>query len=69
MSAALRALSRLRRAFDANVEARSLYEREPIKFMPSEAELHEATIALARHAQHTQHTPHATQPAHRVGAD
>ena len=55
MSSAVRALGRVRRAFDDNVEARSLHEQEPIKFMPSEAELHDATTALSQSADRTTH--------------
>ena len=49
VASAVRCLARVRRCFDDNVEARNAHEREPIKFEPSEAELHEATVALGRY--------------------
>ena len=60
VTSALRALSRLRRAFDDNVEARSLHEGQPIKFMPSEAELFDAASALRE--SDTAHRLHSTLP-------
>ena len=70
MTSALRALSRLRRAFDDNVEARSLHEGQPIKFMPSEAELFDAASAL-RESDTAQHTmaQHSTVPLAELCAD
>ena len=64
VSAALRALGRVRRSFDDNVEARAEHEGEPVKWMPSEAQLHDATIDLRKsHTQHAQTDTQHSQPA------